>query len=584
MERQISTRPVKMPKTRRPDKWRGLTSCRAGQIVPVAYFPLLREDSIRGRVNMQIRMAEAVQTILNPIRVTAQAHLIPKSALARFDGSLETLNRSYMGQTLPGGGAAPAWEIAETALPQGDKGHEIYDALGIHYSPTLVVTNTDLVESYNAMVNWRRRAVSKALSQVDILSKELAPAFWDSWKFDLIKPTFDAAMMEGSVPLNVDEGTSGMVKVGPEGNAGSTPGLARNTDLTLRANSTDFFVARDADGTTNNMQVKLADGAFSISLANIATATQTRRMAQLRERYSGIPDEYLIDMLMQGLRVPPEDFREPVLLSRATAVIGQVERYATDGASLDQSVTRGIAQLSLPINTPAIETGGIVLVTIEIVPEQLYERNFDLAMSVKTPEMLPDALRDMLDPQKVEVVENRFPDAFHSQPTGIFGYAPLNHQWNRDFARVGGRYKRPIPDAFVEDRQRIWAVEKADPSLSEDFYICPDPFPHTPFADQEADPFEIVCVGNCVITGLTQFGATFEEDNDHYEKIMAQVDTDRIESVAPTSSGSADGTGSDADSGGVPAASGESGASASASKKSGSPGGNDPKSDDGEAL
>lgn len=537
MERNIQTRPLNLPKTRRRDEWRGLSSCRAGQIVPVAYFPLLREDAIRGRISVQIRMAEALHTIINPVRVTMQAHLIPKSALARFDGSLEVLNRSYMGQTLPGGGVAPAWDIPDAnvgTFGDDDLGHEIYDKLGIHYKSTSAI-NADIVESYWTMVNWRRAAVSKALAKIVITETKLAPAFWDSWKFDMVKPSFDAAMMEGNVPVSLDAAElpiPSITRVG--GNTGSTTASVTATSSAISFGASGNALNVDiAAGELPYADMAATDG--TISLANIAMATQTRRMAELRQRYQGIPDEYLIDMLMQGLRVPPEDFREPVLLARGQTVIGQVERYATDGASLDQSVTRGIAQLSLPINTPPIETGGIVLVTIEIVPEQLYERNEDFFLRVKDPQRdLPDALADMLDPQKVDVVPNAFPDVFHSDPGGIFGYAPMNHQWQRNFARVGGRFKRPVPDAFVEERQRIWAVEKADPALSADFYLCPDPFPHTVFADADADPFEIVAVGSCVLTGLTQFGAGFEEDDDHYEKILAQIDTGRIDQTAAT--------------------------------------------------
>lgn len=550
MERRINTKPLALPRSRRRDEWRGLTSCRAGQIVPIAFFPLLREDRMRGRIDVVVRMAEALHTIINPIRVRMSAHLIPKSALARFDGSLEVLNRSYMGQTLPGGAAAPAWEVADPSVAtfgDDDLGHEIYDKLGIHYKSTTAI-NSDLIESYWTMVNWRRAAVSKALPPVAITETKLAPAFWDATKFRAVKASFDAAMMEGNVPVAVDGGYLPVTGIGFAGNPAPS-GVVAGTSIRVTGGKTqqgDSYAAGLMQAATpGQAQLRVIEdgknrgypeiyaemGAAdaTISLANIATATQTRRMAELRQQYQGIPDEYLIDMLMQGLSVPPEDFREPVLIAMQETTIGQVERYATDGASLDQSVTRGMAMLSAPLNTPAVPTGGMVLVTIEIVPQQLYERIADKALAVKTPDELPDALRDMLDPQKVEVVPNSYADSFHSVPNGVFGYAPLNFQWQRSFARVGGRFKRPVPDAFVEDRQRIWAVEKSDPALSADFYLCPDPFPHTVFADADADPFEVTTVGSAVMTGLTQFGPGFEEDDDHYEKIMAQVDLTRID-------------------------------------------------------
>lgn len=550
MERQISTRPLKLPRSTRRDEWRGLTSCRAGEVVPIAYFPLLREDSIRGRFMAQIKMEEALHTVINPIRVTMQAHLVPKSALARFDGSMEVLNRSYQGETLPGGGASPPWHILDPAVAlagNDDAGHVIYDKLGIHYRADSRINN-DLLESYWTIYNWRSRAISKALPQWVVTKADgFAPAFWNSWKFDHIKPSFDAAMMEGAVPIDV-QGEGRVVAYG-DVLPGSTPGLPNDTALDLQVGALAGYqhqvaYVSDSDGTAKGLAVEVSEGGAFISLANIELAKKSQAFAKMRERYQGVPDEYLIDLLMQGISVPPEDFREPILIARAQTVIGQTERYATDGASLDQSVTNGVAQLMFTINTPSINPGGIVLITLEIVPEQLAERMGDVGIYMEpngTAEWLPNALQDFLDPQKVSVVPNKYADVLHSDPDGIFGYGPLNYAWQRNMARVGGRYKRPVPDAFVEDRQRIWTVEQDDPSLTTDFYVCPQPFPHTVFADADADPFEVITVGQMAIRGLTVFGGTFMEDDDHYEKIIAEIDQSRL-SGDPAGGGAAGAT------------------------------------------
>lgn len=526
MERQIRLTPIPTEKSLRVDEWRGLTSCRAGVIVPIAYFPLLREDRIRGRIAAQIRMDETVKVIVNPVRVTMQAHLIPKIALDRFEGSMETLNRSYKGENLPSGAAPPPWFVVDAAVATAgddDLGLAVYDKLGIHYKSTTKI-HTDIVESYNTVINWRRRAVSNSLPDVPLTDHSLKPAFWDSWKFDHIKPSFDAAMMDGAVPLTLQ----GETYVRTKGAAAN--GVREQIYINTGANGIPTVYAGNQLVADAAMTVDFSQAGASITLANMELARQTQAFAKLREQYQGVEDEYLIDLLMSGINVPVEDLKEPTLLARGSAIIGMQERYATDGASLDVSVANGMAALSLSINTPAINTGGIVLVTMEIVPEQLYERVEDhfLNPGDGTTAHLPDYLRDYLDPQKVEVVRNDYADTFHSTPAGVFGYAPLNHRWQRSIARVGGRFKRPVPDAFVEERQRIWSVEKADPELSDDFYICPDPFPHTVFADQNSDPFEVVTVGRCEIIGNTVFGGRFQEMGSHYEKVTDAVDTSRL--------------------------------------------------------
>lgn len=523
------TGPLPTIKSIRPDEWRGLTSCKAGVIVPIAYFPLLREDRFRGRISVQVKSEETVKVIVNPVRVRVEAYLIPKTMLERFQGSMEVLNRAYMKEPAPAGmGTTPKWFLATPALPANDTGHEIFDTLGLHWADGEVF-NADLVESYNQLVNWQRERVSPSLPKRLLTETTLARAMWDAWRFDWIKPSFDAAMMEASVPIGLD-GTAPII-----GNPSSTTPVAPGTTpITVAKNGTGFYTGSNSGATQNERMVADLRGSTgaSVSLANIAVAEKAQKMAMMRDRYKGVPDEYLIDLLMQGISVPDADLRQPILLNRAEAVIGQTERYATDGTSLDVSVANGMASVSFTMNTPQVNTGGYVLVTLSVVPEQLYERVNDPATKYNTGDIedvnTPEYLRDYLDPQKVETVSNRYIDVRHSDPSGIFGYAPLNYRWRRWNARVGGKYKRPVPDAFSEDRQRVWSIEKTDPELSADWYLCPKPFPHTVFADTTADPYEVITIASAQAIGNTVFGPRFEEDLDSYDKVIAEVDQTRL--------------------------------------------------------
>jgi hypothetical protein len=514
---------------------------KAGQIFPVAFFPMLREDSARGRIALQVRMSEALHTIINPIKVRASVYLVPKSAMVRFNGSMETVDRSYMNEPMPDGSAPPPWKVADPRIAgtADGIGHDIFDVLGVHYKNTDRLDG-DVTESYNCIVNWRRAAVSAALPKNTLTDHRLAPAFWNAWKFQYIKPSFDAAMMEGTVQLNIQGHLSvkGQVVATTSDATRTYEQVGHDGGNPIPAGSAYPMAMRDGAHGAFPLYADLAEQPAFISLANIHMAEQMQQFAKKREQYQGIPSEYLIEMLMRGLRIPPYQLMEPILIGLQETTIGQTERYATDGASLETSVTNGVAQMSLPINTPAIEPGGLIMVLVEIVPEQLYERMNDDYLEVnangdRADE--PDFLVDFNDPQKVQAVTNRRADILHGSPNQIFGYEPLNFEWQRNFARVGGKYRRPFDDAFLEDRQRIWAVEKTDPTLSDDFYLCPQPFPHTVFADALADPFEVIVVGSVTMTGLTHFGGAFEEDGDHYEKLIVQMDAERLDSLPPGS-------------------------------------------------
>lgn len=537
MLKEGHTSPLPTAKSVRPDEWRGLTSMKAGVIRPVAFIPLLREDRLRASVTIQVSSEETLKVIVNPVRVRAEAFLIPKTVLERFQGSLEMLNRSYEGEPAPAGmGATPKWFIQHPYLPAGDKGHELFDGLGIHWSDGAKV-NTDLVESYNQLVNWMRRKVSPGLSLVSLTNTTALPAFWESWRFADIKPSFDANQMEGAVELALTGAmpVRGFAFEGAETASTGYNVVQHGTGASIPPWKPVHKMAVEQDYA---IQAEAAGSSAMITLANIEMAKETQAFAKMRDRYKSVPDEYLIDLLMAGINVPDADLRQPIRLAQAEGVIGQTQRYATDGASLETSVANGMAMLNFTMNTPAVNTGGIVLVCLSIVPEQLYERLDDVSLAFVDGEIgdakTPRYVEDYLDPQKVEVVPNSFPDALHSDPGGVFGYAPLNYQWRRSFSRVGGKFKRPVPDAFVEDRQRIWSVEKTDPELSADFYLCPSPFPHTVFADTEADPYEVITVINASIVGNTVFGPGFEEDRGSYDRIIASIDQDRINQEAFT--------------------------------------------------
>jgi len=546
-----STRPIPTIKSKRRDEWRGLTSMKAGVIVPIAFFPMLREDRARGSIMVQIKSEETLHVIVNPVRVRVEAYLIPKTAYARFGGSVEVLNRSYLDEPAPSGmGTTPKWFLRDmNVVGKANTGYPIFDALGIPYNDLAAHYNTDLCEGYNLLVNWMRKQVSASLPMLPLDNPDFASAFWDAVKFAHIKPSFDAAQMDGAVPVGLDgqvplggmglknggaaaqsdyTGVYGQV-VGKSGwNINNNGGTAGTAQLFVESNP-------EAGGYPRFYADLSQTSSASISLANIAAARQTQAFAALRDRYKAVPDEYLVDLLMQGISVPDSQLREPILLGRGEAVIGQTERFATDADNLDVSVSNGVAQLALSINTPQVNTGGMILVVASVVPEQLAERVRDRALQfgganpgTKEDVVTPDYLADYLDPQKVERVGNQYIDVFHSNPAGLFGYAPLNYGWMRNYSRVGGKYKRPLPDAFVEDRQRIWSVEPSDPELSDDFYLCPMPFPHTVFADTTADPYEVIVVGNVAMIGNTVFGPGFEESRDSYEEVLAEVDMSRL--------------------------------------------------------
>jgi hypothetical protein len=558
----IPNAPITVQKSMRKARGRVLTSGDAGKILPLKYEWLHREDGVQsGKIRVNVEMMETSEMLMNGVGVTCYAHFVPMLAFDRFNGSMNELNASYKKENGVAGSVVPFFETnkyfdvdslqKETWPSYGTVGdtlttnygvHEFYQTLGIHMETSSV--NTTVVEAYNAIVNHRRKARSKSLPLRNAVDHRLAEAFWINNGMQNIVPDFDQALIDGEVSL---QGLTFKAPVRSEfvnrGQSSFSGGASSSNDGYGAAggDSTDPLPIYDAnllhpDGTTtgaylwDNIWAELtAGGNATMSLADIDQARKTASFAKLRQMYDGIDDDYLIDLLMSGIRVPEEAMKQPILLGKSQQMIGFNQRYATDAANLDESATNGFATLDMSIRTPAMNTGGVIMITAEIVPEQLWERKKDYFLYTTDPDTLPSYLRDFLDPEKVAVVKNDHADVNHATPDGTFGYAPLNHEWQRDMVNVGGKYYRPANDAFDEDRAKIWSAEATNPTLNEDFYLCTGLHKKV-FADQTADSFEITAMTEMNIVGNTVFGAGLQEadSTSDYDAITADVDSTRI--------------------------------------------------------
>lgn len=527
--------PMAIPKTVRPEEIRAITSLRAGKIACHAFIPVLREDKVsRGSVSLHFRMEETVRPLLNSVGVKGTAVFVPYSAFERFDGSMDKLNKSYQGIKDRDADAAPIPFVKSINFA---KAAPFWKTLGVHW-PDGAAINDAPVEAYNLYVNWQRAKMSSSLSERLLNDTTLAQAFWQHPFMWHIKKDFSQAMMDGEVALSWSDPMAPVKGLGLNATGvGSAITQVRETSSGATVSYSRGIAASVA---ANGMAMKLSAGGYplvfadlaasgpKISLANIELGKQIVAWAKSREQYKGIDAEHLKDLLMEGIRVPDEALKEPIILATARGVVNYTERHAMDGDSLDKSVTTGETSVTLNFWTPQLNSGGVILILSEIVPEQMFERTRDEFLGITAPTQFPNAKNDFLDPEKVSVVKNKFVDVFHGTPEGIFGYAPLNHEWKRSHFRAGGKFYRPVPDVFVEDRQRFWSVETPNPALNSTFYLVPEDLPHSVFADTLADAFEVSAVGAVTLIGNTQFGKAFEEDDGSYEAVADGVDMTRI--------------------------------------------------------
>ncbi len=523
------------------------TSMPAGKVVPITAFPLLREDTLRNSMlHCKVDLMETAEVIKNGIQCRFQAWFVPFLAFERFDGGRDEFDRSYMKKANANG--VPVTPFFESMVAGAVGSIPIHKYMGFHAAPTDVI-NTCYIEAYNLIQNFRMKNRSETLWAAKkrlMTATTLAPAFWQHQQYKYVVPDWDDLAMEGSVDLTFTNPNITVRGIGMTGNtrdaagpvavkesgglAGSYANIANLTGGGNDASTTGVRLDLENVGGVYRPKIfaDMATAGVKISLANIELAKRTQWYAQLKAQFEGLPESWIIDLLMQGVSVPDKMWQQPIKIADKTEVFGIEKRWATDGANLTDAVVNGSALCDLNIVLPRCPTGGIVMVTAEILPEQLFERGRDPLLFITDPDKLPNAMRDDLDPQKVERMSNGEIDTSHSVPGGLFGYYPLNHKWQHSNTRIGGKWFKPAPDnTFNEERQHFWVVEVANPSLGPDFMIA-ETFNTLPFVVTNQDVGEVELQGAAIIEGNTVFGERLLENDNAYTEVMAKVDQTRI--------------------------------------------------------
>nr|QJB21554.1 MAG: major capsid protein [Microvirus sp.] len=552
MTRQSST-PVPFEQTMRPDNEVIMTSGRAGVVVPVGYIPLLPGESMAGKLGMDFKLAEMPRPLLNRVWANVQAWFVPKSAMPQFPGRDE-LNHAMLGLPIKSLGAADRTPPAFFTTISGASlvtaaGSEMFKALGLHV-PTGATINTDLIDAFNLVYNFRLAAHSSRLTRRQYASESIAdattlpPAFWPSGRFAHVVPDYEQALVQGALDLDLLAGSlpvEGLAFYGsPTGGIAAstimrqTAPMANDTAAAgewIGAGSTGLGVAVRSDGAAAasakpSVRVSLSGQTLSVTLNDIDKARITQAYAKLHRAYAGNDatgfdnDDVLVALLMQGIDPGAENFKRPWLLSAARVPVNFVERFASDAANLDDSVTVGMASVALDLNVPKTDVGGVVIYTVEVLPERLDERMSDEWVLCTDFNDYPNPLRDIQRTLPVDMVLNRRIDAKHTTPDGLYGYEPMNMKWKRDFTRLGGIFYEATPGAVItESRMGLWQTDIVNPEFEGTHHLAPVPFPHDVFADTLAPAFEVVARHVCSIVGNVQFGDVLTEANDDYAAV-----------------------------------------------------------------
>jgi len=530
----------------RPDSAVIMTSGRAGVVNYLGYVAVLPGESVAGKVGVDIKLAEMPKPLINAVVANIQAWCVPKGAFPQFPGRDEVMH-AMTGEVIKSLGTADRTPPAFFQTITGASlvtavGSDMFKQLGLHV-PSGATINVDLIDAFNLVYNFRLAAHSSRLTRRKYASEDIAlattlpPAFWPSGRFAHVVPDYEQALVQGSLDLDILAGVlpvKGIAGMGTETSGSetvyetgaSTPSVWTRYYDGANTNAGQRVKVKALDNGYADVTVPLSGQTLTVTLNDIDKARIAQAYAKLHAAYAGNDttgfdnDATMVALLMQGISAGPEMDQRPFLLDSKRVGVGFAERFATDAANLDDSVTVGRAQATLSLNTPKLPFGGVIVYTVEVLPERIDERQSDEWTLCTAFDDLPNPLRDIQRTLPVDLVLNRRLDAKHTSPSGLYGYEPMNAKWKRDATRMGGAFYQATPGAVItENRMGLWQTDIVNPTFTGTHHLAPVPFPHDVFADTLAPAFEVVARHVCTIVGNVQFGDVLTEANDDYAAV-----------------------------------------------------------------
>lgn len=523
--------PIDFPVSTRVDNLSGVTSGFAGQVVPLGYIPMFRGDSLSGSVRAVIKLAEMPRPLVNSTIFRFQSWFVPAMSHPRYS-SVEDFLAAYQGTDIEAlntatRSAPPLYEMLT--------GTDLSDFDNSPFAKTLGIisggrpVNTALIDAFIQVYNFRLAAHSSKLARHDYASEDLPAslgrkrAFWPSGPNSAIVADYEAALINGALDLDLVAGRI------PISSYHRLDGTVTHDGPTAPGASPASTTMTEIDDVWHfeDIIAEMAGQRIVTTLADIERARQTQTFAKYRSTLAGSDvsgfdnDDAIVADLMQGFKIDIGLERRPWLLDSKMGIVGLQERNATDGASLDQSVTVGQSEARLSLNVPKTQSGGYVVYTVEVMPERIWVRSGDPLLHVAGVDDLPNAQRDSMRIPPVDTVDNHRMDTLHSTPDAIYGFEPMNHRHNRNRTMFGGVFRQDTPGTpITNQRHALWQPQYIDPVYTDDHFLCPFPFPNDVFSLTTAPSFEVDVRHDTSIRGLTQIGDVLNEANDDYQSVV----------------------------------------------------------------
>jgi hypothetical protein len=460
---------------------------KGGKLAPVMAVPFRESES--GILNQEVtfELDPIAGKMITPVIAEVFAVYVPIQAI----DALKNPNEAYAGneeiirQKLLSG--APLFDMeAESELSQ---------RMGV--VPRSIAGVKSVCEvtrlAHNCAVNYLRRRKYVNALQLLAANTAMTPALLSTTILERLNGVLDPEdRINGSVDLElgtVKAAVSGFGTNVTSGTAGPAAGM-RETDgsTSTYANyySTSAMVV-EMDGSTPPIPQVFADlaggSAGNISLSDFYNAERMDALVrQMRQMVDENPEygEDMVARFAHGLSV--EVGKQPFMLYESQTVYGAQQRYATDGASLDDSQSDLTNRVRFTVPVPKTELGGMVVTFAVLKPDE--------TISAQPHPILSEAwgaINYIADEQKIDPVPVTIRDLDGDCAQVDEGTIVLytgNNELKRRYVNYG--FARNLDQTKVAAKTALWQYE-IPASVTPEGVIYPDALSHYPFSDQTAE-------------------------------------------------------------------------------------------------
>lgn len=445
-----------------------LTTMDMGTLVPISWYEGLPGDSIQQQTSLLLRATPLIAPVMHPVRVRLHTFFVPNRIIWDDWENFITGGEDGMFE------AQPPLKNVDFNVAVGT----LWNYLGIptgDYSSNPALVSALPFRAYQMIYNEYYRdeqlstakSISKASGTDTTTDANLNLIAWEKDYFTTARPS-PSLGEEIYIPLGESAPVVGVGTKQPVFNSAVATGRNLQHDSTV-----NVMVSGTGTGGVGTLEwadsALIADlsAATGITVNDLRNYLALQRYQEARNRFGSRYSEY-IKYLVPGIGNLDSRLQEPEFLGGGSSMISfseilQTQRTDTGETPLGTMAGHGISAMRTRRLRRFLPEHGIVMTLLSVQPKSIYTQALPKKWHRLNKEMYFQKELQFIGEQPIP---NREVYAFHSDPTGTFGYNNRFDEYRWEPSGISGEFET------TQDGWHYGRIFASDPALNNTFIAC----------------------------------------------------------------------------------------------------------------